>query len=91
MKTFKDLEFKTHPSSPYGFDTHAEMHFENGYGVSVITGKSAYTNSANPYEIAILYGDEITYNTDITNEVLGYQDEDDVTNVMKQVQELKAS
>ena len=87
MKTFKDLEFKIHPNHPL-FDTQAEMHFENGYGVSVITGKSAYSNSINTYEVAILFEGQITYNTHITDDVIGYQDEDDVNDIMKKVQEL---
>ena len=88
MKTFKDLQFEKHPSA-FGFSTQATMNFKNNYGVSVITGSSAYTSDSEPYEIAILYKDELTYNTYITNDVLCYQTEDMVTKVMKQVQELK--
>lgn len=88
MKTFKDLQFEKHPAY-IGFITQAKMNFKNNYGVSVITGNSSYTSISEPYEVAILYKDELTYNTYITNDVLGYQTEDMVTKVMKQVQELK--
>jgi len=87
MKTFKDLEFKQHPSAPY-FNTQAEMKFDNGYGVSVITGKGAYSTETQPYEVAILFNDSICYSTSLTDDVLGYQDEDMVTEIMKRVQEL---
>lgn len=88
MKMFKDLEFKAHRAS-YGFDTQARLDFSNGYGVSVITGSSAYTSNSAPYEVAIMYKGSLTYNTDITDDVLGHQSEEDVTDVMKRVQELK--
>lgn len=40
MKTFSDLDFKTHPSTPH-FKTQARLDFNNGYGVSVITADAA--------------------------------------------------
>jgi len=87
MKTFKDLEFKPHSVQPQ-YDTQAEIEFDNGYGVSVITGKQAYSSINCPYEIAILYKGSICYSTDITDDVIGYQTEADVTDVMRKVQEL---
>ena len=85
MKEFKDLEFKEHEGS--WFDTHAKVNFENGYGVSVINGESAYCDS-DTYELAVLYNDSLTYNTKITDNVIGYQTAEEVTELMKQVQEL---
>lgn len=86
MKTFKDLEFKINPKSPY-FNTHATMKFNNGYGVIVINGHGAYCGK-NTYEVAVLYNDELTYDTHITNDALSCQTEQDVTKVMKQIQQL---
>ena len=85
MKTFKDLEFKTH-AHPDMFDTYARINFKNKYGVSVITG--GYGDADSPYEIAVLYENEITYNTNITDDVIGYQTAGNVTEIMKQIQEL---
>jgi len=87
MKTFKDLDFKIHPYGVFS-STRAVMHFENEYGISVITGKGAYVNSASHYEVAVLYNGEITYNTDITDKVIANQNEDNVTDIMKKIQEL---
>ena len=88
MKTFKDLEFKQHPSYRNGgFTTQAEMHFKNNYGISVITG--GYGTESEPFELAVLYKDSLCYSTHITNDVIGYLDESGVTKLMKQVQELK--
>jgi hypothetical protein len=85
MKTFKDLKFKTH-AHPDMFDTHARINFENNYGISVITG--GYGDKNSPYEIAVLYDNKITYNTYITDDVIGYNNEKSVTRIMKQIQEL---
>jgi hypothetical protein len=85
MKTFKDLEFKEHGLFN---GIHARMHFENGYGVSVVKFPGSYGYDQDLWEVAILYKHSITYDTDITDDVLGYQTEQDVTNVMDKVQKL---
>jgi len=86
MKTFKDLEFKNHPNP--SFSTQATMNFDNGYGASVINGYGAYCND-DTYEVAVLFEDKLCYSTPITNDVIGYQSEEEVSEIMKQVQQLK--
>lgn len=90
MKTFNDLKFNLHPYP--GFDAQAIMFFNNGYGISVITGKHAYGDDKGPYECAVIKGNnknwKIAYNTPIANDVIGYCDENEVTKIMKQIQEL---
>lgn len=81
MKTFEDLEFKP---GICGF-TRARMNFDNGYGVSVIYGPYAYCDE-NTYEVAVLKNDELCYSTPITDDVLGYQDREQVTEIMKIIQ-----
>lgn len=85
MKTFEDLEFKPHSVA----GTYARMYFDNEYGVSVICGSMFYSNGINTYELAVLYKDSITYNTDITNDVIGHLSADKVTDIMIKVQKLK--
>ena len=85
MKTFKDLEFKPHPICN---GLQAVMNFGNDYGVSVVKFNGSYGYHQDLWEVAILYKDSLTYNTDITDDVLGYQTEQDVTDVMKKVQAL---
>ncbi len=87
MKTFKDLEFKKHPV-PSHFNTQAVMNFDNDYGISVINGKGAYCG-LNTFEVAVLYKDALTYNTDITDDVIGYQNESDIDVIMERIQKLK--
>lgn len=88
MYTIKDLEF-----TPLWDGVCAKMFFLNGYGVSVISHKYSYGGDRGLWEIAVLKGTEdrwdICYDTDITDDVLGYQTDQDVTNVMRRVQELK--
>ena len=90
MKTFNDLKFKPHRNP--GFDTQSVMFFDNGYGISVITGERAYGDDKSPYECAVIKGNKenwsIVYDTPITNDVIGYCDEDKITEIMKQIQEL---
>jgi hypothetical protein len=84
MKTFKDLEFK--PRS-IGNGLQARMDFDNGYGVSVVSFSGSY-GYPNLWEVAVVYEGSLTYNTDITDDVIGYQTDQDVTDVMKKVQAL---
>jgi hypothetical protein len=87
MKTFEDLEFKDLSNQWYS-KTQARMDFENGYGVSVITGSGAYGSGSHPYEVAVMLNGSLCYDTPITDDVIGYNDESMVTEIMKKVQEL---
>jgi hypothetical protein len=90
MKTFKDLVFEQH--RVVGFGTQAKLTFDNGYGISVITGESAYGGGDAPYEAAVLNkSGGLCYSTDVTDDVMGHLNEDSVTDKMKQIQELPAS
>lgn len=97
LKTFADLKFENHPnkSTVHGtFDKQAKLFFNNGYGVSVITGGSGvYSDSEYPFEMAVLKGhaDDWTlcYNTKVTDDVIGYLNEQNVTEKMKEVQLLE--
>ena len=86
MKTFKDLKFNTHPNAPY-FMQQARMDFDNGFGISVVNGQGAYCDEGT-YEIAVLKDGEITYDTHITNDVIGYLSPQEITEIMKDIQEL---
>lgn len=97
MKTFNDLNFHPHPL--IGSDgVQAKMFFDNGYGVSVVRfyidkRPGSYTEGDDDWELAVLKGTDekwaITFETEVTEDVLGYLSKDDVTEAMKKVQELK--
>ena len=94
METFKDLKFKPHS---VGEGLSSQRFFTNGFGVSVvrftINGmKGSYTNNDQEWELAVLKGNkndwELTYDTPITEDVIGYLSEDEVTEIMKKIQQL---
>jgi len=90
MKKFEDLEFEQVNDAPYMVGKKSRMHFDNGYGVSVVSHSHSYGGRDGLYEVAVLdSNNQLTYDTSVTNDVLGYLTEEDVTDVMKQVQELK--
>ena len=87
MKTFKDLEFVEHPSHIGGVQ--ARITFDNGYGASVVKTPYSYGGDRGLYELAVLDTDgHLTYDTTITNDVIGYLRDIDVTDVMEKIQQL---
>lgn len=94
MKTFNDLEFKKRELLFEEDITNEQalMFFPNGYGVSVLLGKKFYSNGIDTYELAVMIGNEeeydLCYNTPITNDVLGYLTAEEVTEIMRKIQEL---
>ena len=79
------LNFKP---NPYIGGWQARIHFKNGYGASVITGKTSYTNDQRPYELAVLKGEELCYDTGLTSDVFAYQTAEDIEAVLDQIASL---
>jgi hypothetical protein len=87
MKIFKDLEFIELDSHMNGVA--ARMMFENGYGVSVVSHSFSYGGKSGLYELAVLDVDgEITYDTPVTGDVIGYLAPEEVTKTMALIQKL---
>jgi hypothetical protein len=87
MKTFKDLNFNPHPNNMGGVQ--AIERFDNGYGASVVCTPYTYGGKDGLYELAVFGNDgHITYDTPITNDVLGYLSEQDVTEILIKIQQL---
>ncbi len=89
MITFNELEFKDLGSPHIGIQ--AIVRFDNGYGASVVRHNFSYGNQDGLFELAVLNEDCITYDTPITNDVLGYLSENEVTDALIAIQELPAS
>lgn len=86
-KKFKDLEFIE--LDRYMNGVAARIMFENGYGVSVVCHSFSYGGNAGLYELAVLDTDgEITYDTDVTDNVIGHLTPEQVTETMAFVQAL---
>ena len=86
LKTFKDLAFE--PIEELKGSKQAIMNFENRYGVSVLFGKHFYSNGIDTYEVGVLHNGHLTYNTDITDDVISNVSEGEVSDIMRKVQEL---
>lgn len=95
MVTFDDIEFKPHS---VGEGLRGIIFFPGGYGLSVVRFKvpsptcgvryGSYTDDKT-WEVAILKGTpddwDICYDTQITEDVLGYQTEEDINRIIKHV------
>ena len=93
MKTFEDLVFeaKSNPMSEVMYNGRkASIDFDNYYGVSVIDGFGAYCEEGT-FEIAIIHDGYLCYSTPITDDVIGHQTPEEVTEIMRQIQELSVN
>ena len=88
MKKFEDLDFiKLDDGFMKGVQ--CRMMFENGFGVSVVSHTYSYGGKDGLFEVAVLGKDgDLTYDTPVTNDVVGYLNPDEVTEIMEQVQNL---
>ena len=88
---FSDLQFNPHKNYP---DTgvQAKHFFDNGSGVSVVSFPGSYGFRDGLYESAVLKGTEedweICYDSVITDDVLGYQSEEEVEVLLHDVENL---
>ena len=88
---FSDLQFNPHKNYP---DTgvQAKHFFDNGYGISVVRFPGSYGFRDGLYESAVLKGTEedweLCYNSVITDDVLGYQSEKEVEDLLHQIKNL---
>ena len=88
--TFQELEFKD-LSNMNGIQ--AIVKFKNNYNASVVRHMGSYGNKQGLYELAVTKYDgdghwSLCYDTPITDDVLGYLTEDDVTNYLIQIEQL---
>ncbi len=86
---------RTHPAGIGGVQK--LFRFPNGYGASVVRGPYTYGGSRGLWELAvILYHGEgedsfsLTYETPITDDVIGYLEEDEVDKVLARIEALPA-
>ena len=89
MKKFEDLEFEKIEDAPFQIGVKCKMMFENGYGVSVVSHTHSYGGTKGLFEVAVLGKDgDISYDTPVTDDVIGYLNPEEVTEIMEQVQSL---
>ena len=68
--------------------------FDNGYGASVIKHRYSYGSDQDLWELAVLDSfdrnpnGELTYDTPITDDVVGYLTDEEVRNLLEQIKGL---
>ena len=86
MATFTDLKFEERKGLP---GIRAFHLFENGYGASVVKGYGTYGGDEGLYELAVVGPNgSLAYDTPVTDDVLGYLSETDVTEALAKIEAL---
>lgn len=81
------MEFKSNPLNKTVF-YHRVDKYENGYGASIICHDRSYGGRSLLFEVAILRGDDIVYDTGLAEDVLGSMDFCDVAEVLEKIKKL---
>jgi hypothetical protein len=82
---FDDINFKPYMNGVYG-----KVIFGNGYGVSVIKHEYSYGGPEGFYELAVINDEgDVIYDTPVTDNVIGWLNPKEITELMIQVQDLK--
>lgn len=87
-----DKQFKIF--SPYTFSH--RFKFENGYGASVIKHWGSYGFENDLFELAVLKFDKkdgtgsLCYDTEITDDVIGYLNNDEVLDLLEKIKNLES-
>ena len=85
--TFQGLKFQDHPM---GMGKQCIVQFPNGYGASIVQGPHTYGGDKGLYELAVFGKDgQITYDTPITSDVLGYLSEQEVEQTLSDIKNLE--
>ena len=95
MSPFEEIKFEPHQ---VGEGKQGKLFLPNGYGISVVRfkmpgsiGYGSYCDG-NTWEVAIIKGTpdnwDITYDTQFTSDVLGYQTEDDINEILKKLRRI---
>ena len=70
----------------FGYQKFVE--FDNGYTASIVCNDMSYGSDRGLFEIAILYRDNIVYDTGLTEDVIGFLDFQEVADTLKQIEQL---
>jgi len=86
VTTFQELKFQDHTLVGR---KQCIVQFPNGYGASIVQGEYTYGGKDGLYELAVFGKDgHITYDTPITDDVLGYLTEQDVEDTLNKIKNL---
>jgi hypothetical protein len=93
MKTIKDYNQYIIDFNSINNGMQLVFKFDNLFGLSIVCHSFSYGNNDGLFEVAVIKftsNDEwnLTYNTDITDDVLGYQSKEDVLSLIERVMSL---
>lgn len=74
MRGSVSFEMKRHVYDDRGW--HCIVHYPNGYGASIVKFSGSYGGESDLWEVAVLKGDKLCYDTPVTEDVLGYLTEE---------------
>jgi len=80
-----DLNWKKHPAGLGG--ERAKVVFDNGYYASILRGGPFYTSDGT-YEVAVMDKNGPTYETPVTDDVLGYLSLDEMHTALNDIKAL---
>ena len=83
--SFGDLKFAPRGG---GDGIVARLTFSNGYSASDVRGSGTYGAAEGLYELAVMHDGAIVYDTPVTDDVLGWLTEGDVTERLNEVASL---
>ena len=92
---FEKYRIKNNHIKEYGWKENQQwlFKFENNYGASVIKHYGSYGWEEDLFELAVIYFDEdswqLTYNTPITNDVIGHLTNNDVIRYLNKIKRLE--
>ena len=89
MASFYDLQFSSWMGENSYWRMNAVHNFPNGYGVSVVFGPGSYGADEGKFELAVLKNGFLCYDSGITDDVIGYLEVDQVSDVMNKVEQLE--
>lgn len=90
---FEQYLVELYQDPAYGCGIHYIFRFDNHYGASVIKHPGSYGHEEDLWELAVLWfiSDDkwdIEYNTPITDDVIGYQNDEEIRNLLNKIKNL---
>lgn len=67
---------------------HKVVKFDNGYSASIVCNHMSYGHESGLFEVAVLKGNDICYDTPVTNDVVGFCDFAEVVEVLEKIKNL---
>ncbi len=81
-------DFRLLPSNKINGGIQYKASFPNRYGASIVQHNFSYGKEQGLWELAVLKDDDLSYDTPITNDVLGYLTEQEVNEILDAIEVL---